>query len=72
MNTIEKWLKNSSASQTLSSKFWNINTAFIFLVTISALGWQGFTASLVSIREGCGNDGGHYCAMAGTSPLPNL
>ena len=42
------------------------------LITISALGWQGFTASLVSIREGCGNDGGHYCAMAGTSPLPNF
>jgi hypothetical protein len=72
MNTIEKWFKNSSASQNLISKFWNINTAFILLITISALGWQGFTASLVSIREGCGNDGGHYCAMAGTSPLPNF
>lgn len=72
MNTIEKWFKNSSASQNLISKFWNINTTFILLITISALGWQGFTASLVSIREGCGNDGGHYCAMAGTSPLPNF
>jgi hypothetical protein len=72
MNTIEKWVKNSSASQNLISKFWNINTTFILLITISALGWQGFTASLVSIREGCGNDGGHYCAMAGTSPLPNF
>ena len=72
MNTIEKWFKNSSASQNLISKFWNINTIFILLITISALGWQGFTASLVSIREGCGNDGGHYCAMAGTSPLPNF
>ena len=72
MNTIEKWFKNSSASQNLISKFWNVNTTFILLITISALGWQGFTASLVSIREGCGNDGGHYCAMAGTSPLPNF
>jgi hypothetical protein len=72
MNTIEKWIKNSSASQNLISKFWNVNTTFILLITISALGWQGFTASLVSIREGCGNDGGHYCAMAGTSPLPNF
>ena len=72
MNTIEKWLKNSTASQTLISNFWTINTYLILLITISALGWQGFTASLVSIREGCGNDGGHYCAMAGTSPLPNF
>ena len=72
MNTIEKWFKNSSTSQNLISKFWNVNTTFILLITISALGWQGFTASLVSIREGCGNDGGHYCAMAGTSPLPNF
>jgi hypothetical protein len=72
MNTIEKWFKNSTASQTLISNFWNINTYLILLITISALGWQGFTASLVSIREGCGNDGGHYCAMAGTSPLPNF
>ena len=72
MNTIEKWFKNSSTSQNLISKFWNVNTTFILLIAISALGWQGFTASLVSIREGCGNDGGHYCAMAGTSPLPNF
>ena len=72
MRTIKKLSKTTTISQNIGSKFWNINTTFILLITISALGWQGFTASLVSIREGCGNDGGHYCAMAGTSPLPNF
>ena len=53
-------------------KIWQINAYFLTFIGISAIFWQGFTSSLVSIREGCGNDGAHYCAMVGYSPLPNL
>ena len=51
---------------------WRINNYVLLLISFSAIFWQGFTSSLVSIREGCGNDGAHYCAMVGNSPLPNL
>lgn len=57
---------------TKADQIWFLNALVLSVITISALVWQAFTSSLVSIREGCGNDGGHYCAMAGTSPVPNF
>ena len=57
---------------TKADQIWFLNALALSVITISALVWQAFTSSLVSIREGCGNDGGHYCAMAGTSPMPNF
>ncbi len=57
---------------TKADQIWFLNALALSVITISALVWQAFTSSLVSIREGCGNDGSHYCAMAGTSPMSNF
>ena len=57
---------------TKADQIWFLNALALSVITISALVWQAFTSSLVSIREGCGTDGSHYCAMAGTSPMSNF
>ena len=78
MRKSDRWVSlrskfRSNPTEILVAKhIWFFNCIVIGIVTIAAMTWQGFTSSLVSIREGCGNDGGHLCAMAGTSPLPNF